>query len=115
MKEEEKKAINNLKEFIKKQWIQLSNFCYGINKKTLGTMTDKEIYSIEIALNLIEKQQAEIENTKKEYYSLINKIENKIDNFDYEFVKAKRKNDNDRADYYWDLIINFKKLLEKGE
>ena len=42
----------------------MSNFCYGINKKTLGTMTDKEIYSIEIALNLIEKQQAEIEQCK---------------------------------------------------
>lgn len=42
----------------------------------------------------------------------MDKIEkNKIDKFDYEFEKAKRKNDNDRADYYWDLIINFKKLL----
>ena len=48
----------------------------------------------------------------KMYFNLTEKIENKIDKFDYEFEKAKRKNDKDRADYYWDLIINFKKLLE---
>ena len=49
---------------------------------------------------------------KKQYFGLIDKIENKIDKFDYEFEKAKRKNDNDRADYYWDLIRNFIKILE---
>lgn len=43
------------------------------------------------------------------------KIKDKIDKFDYEFKKAKRKNDNDRAEYYWNLIINFKKLLEMEE
>ena len=52
---------------------------------------------------------------KKQYFCLIDKIENKIDKFDYEFEKAKRKNDNDRADYYWDLMINFKKMLEMEE
>lgn len=71
--------------------------------------------AIGIVLKLLEKQQKEIESTKKEYYSLINRIENKIDYFDYEFEKAKRKNNNDRADYYWDLIRNFKKLLESEE
>lgn len=30
-----------------------------------------------------------------------------------ETEKAKRKNYQERADYYWDLIRNFKKLLEK--
>lgn len=70
---------------------------------------------IETIFDLLEKQQKEIESTKKEYYSLINRIENKIDYFDYEFEKAKRKNNNDRADYYWDLIRNFKKLLESEE
>ena len=55
------------------------------------------------------------ETYKKQYFGLIDKIENKIDKFDYEFNKAKRKNDNDRADYYWDLIINFKKILENEE
>ena len=70
---------------------------------------------IETIFDLLEKQNKEIESTKKEYYSLINRIENKIDYFDYEFEKAKRKNNNDRADYYWDLIRNFKKLLESEE
>ena len=57
----------------------------------------------------------ENEKYKKQYFCLINRIENKIDKFDYEFEKAKRKNDNDRADYYWDLIRNFKKMLESEE
>lgn len=65
-----------------------------------------------IALNLIEKLQKENEELKKDYYNVINKIENKIDRFDYKFEKAKKQNKNDIADYYWDLIINFKKLLE---
>ena len=97
--EKEKKAIEILKERVKDQifWTDL-----GI--LNLGTLC-----------SILEKQQKEIESTKKEYYSLINRIENKIDYFDYEFEKAKRKNNNDRADYYWDLIRNFKKLLESEE
>lgn len=57
----------------------------------------------------------ENEELKKDYYNLINKIENKIDRFDYEFEKAKRQNDKDKSDYYWDLIRNFKKMLESEE
>lgn len=57
----------------------------------------------------------ENETYKKQYFCLIDKIENKIDKFDYEFEKAKRKNYQERADYYWDLIRNFKKLLESEE
>ena len=57
----------------------------------------------------------ENETYKKQYFCLINRIENKIDKFDYEFEKAKRKNDNDRVNYYWDLIRNFKKLLESED
>ena len=49
---------------------------------------------------------------KQDYYNLINKIENKIDRFDYEFEKAKRQNNKDKSDCYWNLIINFKELLE---
>lgn len=55
----------------------------------------------------------ENETYKKQYFCLIDKIENKIDKFDYEFEKAKRKSYQERADYYWDLIRNFKKLLEE--
>ena len=35
--------------------------------------------------------------------------------FDYEFEKAKRQNDKDKSNYYWDLIGNFKKMLESEE
>lgn len=66
-------------------------------------------------LNLIEKLQKENEELKKDYYNVINKIENKIDRFDYKFEKAKKQNKNNIADYYWNLIINFKKLLESEE
>lgn len=52
---------------------------------------------------------------QKKYFNLINKIEDKIDRFDYEFKKSKMKNDEDRANYYWDLIRNFKKVLEIEE
>ena len=63
----------------------------------------------------IKELQKENEKLKKDYYNVINKIENKIDRFDYEFEKAKRQNNRDKSDYYWDLIINFKKLLESEE
>lgn len=63
----------------------------------------------------VNSSKKEYETYKKHYFCLINRIENKIDKFDYEFEKAKRKNDNDRANYYWDLIRNLKKLLESEE
>lgn len=63
----------------------------------------------------IKELQKENEELKKDYYNVINKIENKIDRFDYEFEKAKRQNNKDKSDYYWDLITNFKKLLESEE
>ena len=53
----------------------------------------------------------ENEEVNKNYNSLIDKIILKIDEYDYKFEKAKKQNKNDIADYYWDLIINFKKLL----
>lgn len=54
----------------------------------------------------------ENETYKKQYFGLIDKIENKIANFDYEYKKAERKNNQERANYYWDLTRNFKKILE---
>ena len=65
-------------------------------------------------MRIIELQK-ENEELKKDYYNVINKIENKIDRFDYEFEKAKKQNNKDKSDYYWDLITNFKKLLESEE
>ena len=63
----------------------------------------------------IKELQKENEELKKDYYNVINKIENKIDRFDYEFEKSKRQNDKDKSDYYWNLIINFTELLESEE
>ena len=100
--EEERKAIDFIKYYMKQY--------YG-EEITIQDDFDFED-SIKTVLNLIEKQQREIEKNKEEYNSLINRIYNKIDKFDYEFEKAKRKNNKDRADYYWDLIVNFKKILE---
>lgn len=57
----------------------------------------------------------ENEKLKKDYYNVINKIENKINRFDYKFEKAKRQNNKDKSDCYWNLIINFKELLESEE
>ena len=53
----------------------------------------------------------ENEELNKNYNSLIDKIILKIDEYDYKFEKAKKQNKNDIADYYWNLIINFNKLL----
>ncbi len=70
---------------------------------------------LRIFIKLVDRLQKENEELKKDYYNVINKIENKIDRFDYEFEKAKRQNNKDKSDYYWDLIINFSKLLESEE
>ncbi len=59
----------------------------------------------------IKESQRENEELNKNYNFLIDKIILKIDEYDYKFEKAKKQNKNDIADYYWDLIINFKKLL----
>lgn len=66
-------------------------------------------------LEINEALLKENEELKKDYYNVINKIENKIDRFDYEFEKAKKQNNKDKSDYYWNLIINFTKLLESEE
>lgn len=75
----------------------------------------EHIEAIEHILSDYKRVLKENETYKKQYFCLINRIENKIDKFDYEFEKAKRKNDNDRVNYYWDLIRNFKKLLESED
>lgn len=75
----------------------------------------KEIQALQHILTNYKRVLKENKTYKKQYFGLIDKIENKIDKFDYEFEKAKRKNDNDRADYYWDLIRNFIKILESEE
>lgn len=60
----------------------------------------------------LQKENAELKN---EHSCLINRIENKIDKLDYEMERAKRRNDQERANYCWDFLINFKNLLESEE
>lgn len=78
-------------------------------------LNDKEEQAIDHILSAYKRVLKENEELKKDYYNVINKIENKIDRFDYEFEKAKRQNNKDKSDYYWDLIINFKKLLDGND
>lgn len=105
---------NNIEEDIKilEEMIENANIenmdmndCFG----------GEHIEAIEHILSDYKRVLKENETYKKQYFCLINRIENKIDKFDYEFEKAKRKNDNDRVNYYWDLIRNFKKLLESED
>ena len=70
---------------------------------------------IDVILSDYKRVLEENEKVKKDYYNVINKIENKIDRFDYKFEKAKRQNNKDKSDCYWNLIINFKELLESEE
>lgn len=67
--------------------------------------------SFDNILSAYKRVLKENEELNKNYNSLIDKIILKIDEYDHKFEKAKKQNKNDIADYYWDLIINFKKLL----
>ena len=73
--------------------------------------TDKAIRTLKHILSDYKRVLKENEELNKNYNSLIDKIILKINEYDYKFKKAKKQNKNDIADYYWDLIINFKKLL----
>lgn len=106
MTEEEKKAIEELEEFIKGP-CETCKYCeaaYKLNRENIIQL-----------LNLTKKLQKENEELNKNYNFLIDKIILKIDEYDYKFEKAKKQNKNDIADYYWDLIINFEKLLGGDE
>ena len=61
----------------------------------------------------VEKLQKENEELNKNYNSLIDKIILKIDEYDYKFEKAKRQNDKDKSDYYWDLIKEITRIIRK--
>ena len=68
----------------------------------------KENEQLRTEVNSLKEENEEL---NKNYNSLIDKIILKIDEYDYKFEKAKSQNKNDIADYYWDLIRNFKQLL----
>lgn len=77
------------------------------------TFREKQNNALNNILSDYRRVLKENEELKEDYYNVINKIENKIDRFDYEFEKAKRQNNKDKSDYYWDLIRNLKKIARK--
>ena len=92
----ENKILKEEKEQAREEWNNLEQESYETEQKLKQQ---------------IKETQRENEELNKNYNSLIDKIILKIDEYDYKFEKAKKQNKNDIADYYWDLIINFKKLL----
>lgn len=109
-------SIKDERSFIEKaiktmeHWIE-----YEKNNKEKINKADELINIQETILLDYKRVLKENEELKEDNYNVINKIENKIDRFDYEFEKAKRQNNKDKSDYYWDLIRNLKKLLESEE
>ena len=99
---------NNIEEAIKvmEHWIE-----YEKNNKEKRNRADELINIQETILSDYKRVLKENEELNKNYNFLIDKIILKIDEYDYKFEKAKKQNKNDIADYYWDLITNFKKLL----
>lgn len=137
MNEEEKKTIEKFIEkcykydesieikgiSVGEEYRMLNTVCKALNlieklqkeNEELRAKWDKDTHILQNKLDYANADRIDLAQQNKElkqdYYNLINKIENKIDEYDYKFKKAKKQNKNDIADYYWDLIINFKKLL----
>ena len=115
-----KEKINRADELINIQEIILSEYKRVLKEnEELRAKWDKDTHILQNKLDYANADRIDLAQQNKElkqdYYNLINKIENKIDRFDYEFKKAKRQNDKDKSNYYWDLIGNFKKMLESEE
>ena len=141
MNEEEKKTIEKFIEkcykydesveikgiSVGEEYRMLNTVCKALNlieklqkeNEELRAKWDKDTHILQNKLDYANADRIDLAQQNKElkqdYYNLINKIENKIDRFDYEFEKAKKQNDKDKSDYYWDLIRNFKKMLESEE
>lgn len=71
--------------------------------------TREEIAEVEEEIKELQDDMNEQNNSDN--YTNVGSIENKIANFDYEYKKAERKNNQERANYYWDLTRNFIKIL----
>lgn len=102
---------NSIEEDI--ELLQDETSSLGLFFKCKGSETYK--IALEHILSDYKRVLKENEKLKKDYYNIINKIENKINRFDYKFEKAKRQNNKDKSNCYWNLIINFKELLESEE
>lgn len=110
-----KKYFRNIDEAIKVyekfRRFKDKGFIKSIDPDFFFNLTDMFLSDYKRVLKINEVLLKENEELNKNYNSLIDKIILKIDEYDYKFEKAKKQNKNDIADYYWDLIINLKKLL----
>ena len=96
-------------------------------KGLIESCIDSSDVNIEKAelIDTYDEIKSEVEKEREEYKQISKQIEqlnqrlieikNRIAKFDYKYKKAKRENDEDRADYYWDLFRHFKKILEGEE
>lgn len=83
MNEEEKKAI------------EYTENC--LMKITMGIDCEFDVNILDTLLNIIKKLQKENEELKKDYYNVINKIENKIDILDIAISECIYIDDDDKA------------------
>lgn len=83
MEEKDIKILKEMMKEVKEEAISYDKYCYEVEVK--------QVRAIENLLKAYRELEKENEELKKEYSCLIDKIENKIDKFDYEFEKAKRK------------------------
>ena len=91
MNEEEKKSIEILKER-KRDLLGLSNSSfYSCDRK----LYKERVEAIDTILNLIEKQQKEIEDMVRGKFISKDKIREKIDLIDKEYAEIIEKNKND--------------------
>lgn len=119
MIEEEKKAIEVLKNMNDGYTFKDCEICDGYNEKTCKCDIQRKkcdnLKAIETILNLVEKLKKENEELKKQKVEYLDKIYNKIDNLKYEYKKAAMHSDPERASFYRDLIRHFKILLEEEQ
>lgn len=83
MNEEEKKAI------------EYTENC--LMKITMGIDCEFDVNILDTLLNIIKKLQKENKELKKDYYNVINKIENKIDILDIAISECIYIDDDDKA------------------
>ena len=92
-----KKYFRNIDEAIKVyeefRRFKDKGFIKSIDPDFFFNLTDMFLSDYKRVLKMNEVLLKENEKYKKQYFCLINRIENKIDKFDYEFEKAKRKNE----------------------
>jgi hypothetical protein len=87
-----------------KKAIEYTENC--LMKITMGIDCEFDVNILDTLLNIIKKLQKDNEELKKDYYNVINKIENKIDILDIAISECIYIDDDDKA---------YKKAVEKDK